>query len=72
VNEEMLVLAGGLSATWRRASHCVSSGCVEARLVGDDIQVRSSKDPDGGSVRYDRDEWRTFVTAVKAGEFDVA
>ncbi len=60
-----------LSATWQKASQCVADNCVEVRLIDDDIQVRSSKQPDGASLSYDRDEWRTFVSAVKAGEFDV-
>jgi uncharacterized protein DUF397 len=71
VEDEMQVL-DGLTDTWRTASRCTSSGCVEAKLEGEVILVRSSRDPNGVSVRYDRDEWKTFVSAVKAGEFDIA
>ena len=60
-----------LSEAWSRASRCASSGCVEARVIGDEVAVRNSKDPDGPTVSYDRQEWATFVAAVKAGEFDL-
>ena len=63
--------AGWPSAAWSRASRCVSNGCVDVRAIGDEITVRSSKDPDGATVSYDRHEWTTFVAAVKAGEFDL-
>jgi hypothetical protein len=39
--------------------------------TGEEISIRSSKHPNGIVVNYDRDEWRAFVEAVKAGEFDV-
>ena len=55
---------------WRRASRCTSGGCVEVK-TGEEISIRSSKHPNGIVVNYDRDEWRAFVEAVKAGEFDV-
>jgi hypothetical protein len=55
---------------WRRASRCTNGGCVEVK-TGEEISIRSSKHPNGSVVNYDRDEWRAFVEAVKAGEFDV-
>jgi hypothetical protein len=58
-------------AGWRRASHCASSGCVEFALIGDEIALRDSKQAGGPMLTYNRDEWRTFVAGVKAGEFDV-
>ncbi len=60
------------SGTWHRAERCIDSGCVEAKRVGDTVFVRSSKDPDGARVSYDLEEWGTFISAVKAGEFDIA
>lgn len=54
---------------WRRASLCVNNDCVEVR-IGEGVSARSSRKP-GAVVEYDRDEWRVFVAAVKAGEFDV-
>jgi Domain of unknown function (DUF397) len=62
--------AGPLSTEWRKASRCANSGCVEAQLVGDEINLRNSKQPGGATVTCSREEWRTFVAAVKDGEFD--
>jgi len=59
------------TGTWHRAGKCGANGCFEARAIGNEVTVRSSRDPDGPSVTYDRDEWKTFVIAVKAGEFDL-
>ena len=66
--------AGGhrLTGTWQRPVRCTVNGCVEARLIGDQVTVRSSHDPDGPSVSYHRDEWSVFIAAVKAGEFDIS
>lgn len=61
-----------LDQGWRKPAKCASSGCVEARMDGERITVRNSRDPGGDNVSYDRDEWEAFVAAVKAGEFDVA
>jgi Domain of unknown function (DUF397) len=57
--------------SWRRASRCASSGCVEFAQIGNDIALRDSKTVDSPVLTYNRDEWRTFVAGVKAGEFDV-
>jgi hypothetical protein len=62
---------GWITGNWHQASHCASNGCVEARAIDGEVTVRSSRDPDGPSVRYGRDEWNTFIAAVKAGEFDL-
>ena len=60
-----------LGGTWQRSSRCVSAGCLEARRVGDLVHLRNSRHPDHARVLCDLDEWRAFVAAVKAGEFDV-
>ncbi|WP_051087779.1 DUF397 domain-containing protein [Endozoicomonas elysicola] len=38
----------------------------EAGLVG----IRDTKDADKSTLVFDREEWKHFITAVKAGEFD--
>ena len=59
-------------STWRRASFCAPSTCVEIAMPGDRVLVRDSKDPAARAVlEYTQDEWRAFVLGVKAGEFDV-
>jgi hypothetical protein len=60
-----------LTRDWHRASFCTNGGCVEVKLDADVIVVRDSKRADSPMLRYDHDEWRTFVAGVKAGEFDV-
>ncbi len=44
--------------------------CVAVRL-GDNIDVRDTKNVTGPTLTFTKDEWQTFVTGVKAGEFDV-
>jgi len=51
---------------WIKPSTCETGGCVEIfhGRVGDDlVYVRKGT--------YSAKEWREFITAVKAGEFDV-
>ena len=54
---------------WRRASFCGSGECVEVAELNGMVVMRDSKDPHGPMLRYTADEWRSFVRAVKAGEF---
>jgi len=35
------------------------------------VVMRDSKDPHGPMLRYTADEWRSFVRAIKAGEFEL-
>ncbi len=44
--------------------------CVAVRM-GDTVDVRDTKHPDGPTVSFNKDEWSAFVDGVKAGEFDV-
>jgi Domain of unknown function (DUF397) len=46
--------------------------CVEiAKLPDGQIAIRDGKAGDGGAVLFfSGDEWSSFVTGVKAGEFD--
>lgn len=49
------------------------NGCVEVTQTGmDSFVVRSTTLWATGSVTLDREEWTTFVAAVKAGEYDPA
>jgi Domain of unknown function (DUF397) len=63
-------------AVWRKASFCASSECVEVAQRNGMIILRSSNGPRGISVgprrrvQYTTQEWQTFVSGVKAGEFD--
>jgi hypothetical protein len=59
----------GAGTTWRRA-RCGGSGCVEVARIRNTVGVRDSKHPDGPVLRYSPEEFRAFVAAVKAGDFD--
>ncbi|MCA2213386.1 DUF397 domain-containing protein [Jidongwangia harbinensis] len=56
---------------WQKASICGSSTCVEVALTPDFVAVRDSKDLERPALIYSTDEWAAFLTAVKAGEFDL-
>lgn len=51
---------------WRRASACNPSGnCVEInRSTMDQVDVRDSKQPAPGTLRFDAVSWSAFLTAV--------
>jgi hypothetical protein len=54
---------------WRKSSYSGSSGgnCVEvAVLPQGGFAIRDSKDANGSVLRFNADEWRTFVRDVKA------
>ncbi|GAA2810520.1 DUF397 domain-containing protein [Kitasatospora aburaviensis] len=58
-------------ASWRKSSYSNTDGgsCVEV----DDAspgRVRDSKDPDGPALAFTPAAWQSFVTAVRAGDFD--
>jgi hypothetical protein len=62
------------SAVWRKSTRSGSNGgdCVEiADNLPAVVVVRDSKDPDGPVLTFDRDQWRAFIRATRAGEFDL-
>lgn len=62
---------------FRKSTRCGSSACVEVDTALDldarevFFRVRDSKNPDGPVLTFDLNEWRSFVSGMKAGEFDV-
>lgn len=64
-----------ISRTWTKSSRSGGAGeCVEVRLSGEAdeaIQVRDSKDPEGGFLEVSRGAFSAFVRDVKAGRFDL-
>lgn len=59
---------------FKRPWNCDTGSCVEVNIAREGIDaviVRSSKGYLHGSVVFTKDEWRTFVRAVKNSEFDV-
>jgi hypothetical protein len=57
---------------WIMSSRSTGNGgsCVEARRHDGMIEVRNSKDPDAGTVRFTALEWDSFLDGAKKGEFD--
>jgi Domain of unknown function (DUF397) len=57
---------------WMMSSRSTGNGgsCVEARRHAGMIEVRNSKDPDAGTVRFTTEEWDSFLDGAKKGEFD--
>lgn len=57
---------------FRKASGSETGGCVEvAALPGGGVQVRDTKNREGSTQTYSDHEWRVFITAARAGEFDL-
>jgi hypothetical protein len=60
-----------MNVIWVKSSLSFSNGnCVEvARLPGDEIGVRNSRDPDGPVLTFAPGEWDVFVGRARLGEF---
>ncbi|MER8105730.1 DUF397 domain-containing protein [Kitasatospora sp. NPDC094016] len=56
---------------WFKSSYSDNGGaCVEvAANVPGVVPVRDSKDPEGPALVFPADAWRSFVSAVRTGEF---
>ena len=57
---------------WMVSSRSTGNGgsCVQARRYDGLIEVRNSKSPDAGTVRFTTAEWDSFLDGAKKGEFD--
>lgn len=59
---------------WTKASASGNNqNCVEVGRGAADggVSVRHTKDRDGATIRYTREEWAAFLAGVKNGEFDL-
>ena len=60
-------------AVWRKSTRSnggVNGDCVEVADLADQIALRDSKDPAGPVLAVPRQQWRTFLTGIQAGQFD--
>ncbi|MEV0700675.1 DUF397 domain-containing protein [Saccharopolyspora sp. NPDC050389] len=56
---------------WRKSSRSTQQEtCVEIGRVAFGAAVRDSKDRDAGYFTTNGQQWRLFVTAIKAGRFE--
>ncbi|HYN97772.1 MAG TPA: DUF397 domain-containing protein [Pilimelia sp.] len=59
------------SLRWRRATRCDHANCVEIAEAQDYVHMRDSKASGSAPVlTFTQAEWRSFIAATKAGEFD--
>jgi hypothetical protein len=60
------------NAAWITSRFCNNSACVQvAHLPGGLVAIRDSKDTTRPAHVFDREEWASFITGVKAGDFDL-
>ena len=58
--------------TWFKSSYSAANDqCVECLVTPECVRVRDTKHRDGPSLVFSSDEWRAYVKATKAGEFDL-
>ncbi|WP_433243452.1 DUF397 domain-containing protein [Streptosporangium sp. CA-135522] len=58
-------------AQWRKSSLSGDGpSCVEVAFVNDVVAVRDTKDREGGTLVFHRDEWVAFIGGIKSGDFD--
>lgn len=63
----------GLTNRWRKSTRSGDNGaCVQARALDGTTEIRDSKDQAGPILSVSSTAWRTFIAAVKRGEFDLS
>lgn len=54
---------------FKLSSHTHQCCCVAVRM-GETVELRDTKNPQGPTLSFNRDEWTAFIKGVKNGEFD--
>lgn len=55
-----------------KATDSERTGCLEvAALPSGGVQIRDTKNREGGTQTYTDREWRAFIAGAKRGEFDL-
>jgi hypothetical protein len=49
---------------WRRSSACLPTECVEVASHGGHVMVRDSADKSGFILRFENDQWRSFIAEI--------
>jgi len=56
---------------WRKSSYSGSgNNCVEVATMAAAVAVRDSKNPDGGHLVFDAEDWKAFIRSIKRGEYN--
>jgi len=58
------------SLAWRKASFCQNGECIEVTVHDSTVHMRNSTQPGSASMAATVEEFRSFLRAAKAGEFD--
>lgn len=58
---------------WRKALRSLGNGnCVEVARVATGVIVRDSKDPDGATLGYSQESWKSFVMQARTGSLGLS
>lgn len=61
-----------LTKQWQTSSRSGPNGnCVEVRAVDGRVEVRDTKNREGGTLAFDPHVWQSFVDDTKGGAFDL-
>lgn len=54
------------SVRWFKSSYSTGLyGCIEVALTDAQVWVRDSRQPEGGNLQFDREQWRSFLTSLQ-------
>jgi hypothetical protein len=56
--------------TFRRASFCGATECIEVAERDGMIVLRDSTQPHGSMLHYTAGDWGSFVRSIKSGQLD--
>ena len=59
------------NSLWWKSDRSSGGNCVEVRTHQHQVQMRDSKNPDGGVLTFERAAFADFLDGVRAGEFDL-
>lgn len=61
-----------LTHAWKTSSKSAGGNCVEVRATrSNDIEIRDSKNRDGGTLMISHTAWNDFLDGVRSGQFDM-
>lgn len=58
----------GFCTTSKTSKAWFAFTCVSAKKVGDNVLVRSTRDVSKTTLSFSTEEWKAFISGVKAGE----